>query len=108
MQAILSCETEFLGTHFDEITRLLSISLEKKIYGWLSKVVRKKIQPIAIGSKKPYRQWAMSDLLVFRYPFVIGKAQYRILLVKVKNSVYIEFHLGNHKYYDKVRKELDL
>ncbi len=35
--------------------------------------------------------------------------QYNLeFLVKVKNSIYIEFHLGGHKYYDKVRKDLDI
>lgn len=26
----------------------------------------------------------------------------------LKNSLYIEFHVDNHKYYDKVRKDLSL
>ncbi len=58
--------------------------------------------------KKQYKEWAINDLLTFRYPFSINNNEYRILFVKVKNSIYIEFHLGDHKYYDKVRKELDL
>lgn len=43
-------------------------------------------------------------LFVFRHPLMIGTAQYRIILVKFRNSIYIEFHPGNHKYYDKVRR----
>jgi hypothetical protein len=50
----------------------------------------------------------MNQLLVFRHPMTIAKNEYRILFVKVKNSFYIEFHLGDHKYYDKVRKSMDL
>lgn len=50
----------------------------------------------------------MHELLVFRYPFSIQNTSYRILLVKVKNSFSIEFHLGDHKYYDKVRTDLNL
>ena len=70
--------------------------------------MQKKIQPIIIGSKKQYKYWSVNELLTFRYPFSIENTEYRILFVKVKNSIYIEFHLGDHKYYDKVRKELDL
>ena len=99
------CDVEFLGD-FDEISMLLTPSLENKVYNWLVKVLNKSVQPIAVGSEKPYKQWKMNELLVFRYPFAIGTIQYRILLVKVKNSVYIEFQLGSHKYYDKVRKSL--
>jgi len=80
----------------------------EKIYAWLKEVIDKKIQPIVIGSKKQYKDWMVSELLTFRYPFSIDNTEYRILFVKVKNSIYIEFHLGDHKYYDKVRKELDL
>ena len=63
---------------------------------------------ISDSSRKPYKEWTISELLTFRYPFSIGNTEYRILFVKVKNSIYIEFHLGDHKYYDKVRKDLDL
>ncbi len=72
----------------------------------IKEVLERDIQPIVVGSKKSYKQWTVAELLIFRYPFSIGNTKYRILLVKVKNSVYIEFHLGDHKYYDKVRKEL--
>ena len=27
---------------------------------------------------------------------------------RVKSSAYIEFHLGDHKYYDRARKDLSL
>lgn len=61
-----------------------------------------------MGSKKHYKEWQLNDLLTFRYPFKIESTEYRILFVKVKNAVYVEFHLGDHKYYDKVRKDLNL
>jgi len=99
---------EFLGDTFDEILSQLTETKAEKIYQWIQEVVQKNIQPIFVGSKKPYKEWAISQLLTFRYPFTIGNNEYRILLVKVKNSIYIEFHLGDHKYYDKVRKELEL
>ncbi|MFH0876261.1 MAG: hypothetical protein V1859_10070 [archaeon] len=50
----------------------------------------------------------MHELLTFRHAFNLDNIEYRILFVKVKNSIYIEFHLGDHKYYDKVRKSLGL
>jgi len=77
-------------------------------YKWIKEITAKKIQPILVGSKKPYKNWTINQLITFRYPFSIANTQYRILFVKVKNSIYIEFHLGDHKYYDKVRKDLSL
>ena len=99
---------EFLGKNFGTIVHLLTESKAEKIYQWLHEVLERKIQPIVVGSKKPYKQWVVNELLTFRYPFSLENTEYRILLVKVKNSIYIEFHLGDHKYYDKIRKELDL
>ncbi|MBI2136218.1 hypothetical protein HYU06_04045 [Candidatus Woesearchaeota archaeon] len=99
---------EFLGKNFEQVVNLMTASKADDIYKWLAEVVSKDIQPIMIGSKKPYKEWTINQLLVFRYPFIIHNIEYRILFVKVKNSIYIEFHLGDHKYYDKVRKDLDL
>ena len=101
-------KVEFLGKNFDQIVNLLTDTKAEKIYKWIGDVIKNKIQPILVGSKKPYKEWAVSELLTFRYPFSVGNTEYRIMFVKVKNSIYIEFHLGDHKYYDKVRKDLDL
>jgi hypothetical protein len=101
-------EVEFLGKNFNRIVSSLSAVKAEKIYGWIAKVVVDKIQPILVGSKKRYKEWTIGQLLTFRYPFSIGNTEYRILFVKVKNSIYVEFHLGDHKYYDKVRKDLSL
>ena len=99
---------EFLGEHFDEIVSGFSDKFADSIYAWIKSVLDRKVQPILIGSDKRYRGWKMHELLTFRHAFSIENVQYRILFVKVKNSFYIEFHLGDHRYYDKVRKELDL
>lgn len=32
----------------------------------------------------------------------------RCIIIKIKNGVFVEFHLGDHAYYDKLRKELGL
>ena len=101
-------KVEFLGKNFDQIVNLLTEIKADKIYQWVKEIIERKIQPISIGSKKPYKEWVVNELLTFRYPFSIESTEYRILFVKVKNSVYIEFHLGDHKYYDTVRKDLDL
>ena len=101
-------QVEFLGENFDTIVKQLTEIKIEKIYNWLNGVIKKKIQPILIGSNKPYKEWNINQLLTFRYPFKLGNTEYRILLVKVKNQLYIEFHLGDHKYYDKIRKDLDL
>lgn len=99
---------EFLGNLLEDVVNLLTDTKAEKIYQWISEVANKKIQPISIGSKKPYKEWTINELLVFRYPLNINNIEYRILLVKVKNSIYIEFHLGDHKYYDKIRKDMNL
>lgn len=101
-------KVEFLGKNFEQIVHLLTEIKVEKIYAWLEEVIQKKIQPIVINSKKQYKQWNSNELLTFRYPFSIENTEYRILFVKVKNSIYIEFHMGDHKYYDKVRKDLNL
>ncbi len=101
-------KVEFLGNNFDEVVNLLTDSKAEKIYCWVEEVLGKNIQPIFVGSKKQYKAWVINELLTFRYPFSVGNTAYRVLFVKVKNSIYVEFHLGDHKYYDKVRKELDI
>lgn len=103
-----STTLEFLGKELDLIVEKLSEIQAEKIYQWLTEVQEKAVQPILVGSKKSYKEWNLNQLLVFRYPLNIDNHEYRILLVKVKNSWYIEFHLGDHKYYDRVRKDLDL
>ncbi len=99
---------EFLGENTDKIITQLSETKAEKIYNWVQESVSENVQPILILSNKNYKEWKARDLLTFRYPFSIENTEYRILLVKVKNSFFIEFHLGNHKYYDKIRKDLDL
>ena len=99
---------EFLGSNFDQIASFISESKAQKIYSWVQGVIEKKIQPITISSKKKYKDWRINELMAFRHPFNIDNVEYRIMFIKVKNSFYIEFHLGDHKYYDTVRKSLDL
>ncbi|MBL7148340.1 MAG: hypothetical protein ISS82_05935 [Nanoarchaeota archaeon] len=99
---------EFLGKNFNQIVGFLTDTKAEKIYRWVLKVVKKNIQPITIASKKQYKKWAINQLLVFLYRLNINNVEYRIFLLKVKNSIYIEFHLSDHKYYDKIRKDLNL
>lgn len=110
IESILSQDykVEFLGKNFDQIVKHLTENKAEKIYHWIKGVIEQKIEPIYVGSKKQYKEWVINELLTFRYPFSIGNTEYRILFVKVKNSIYIEFHLGDHKYYDTVRKNLSL
>ncbi len=70
---------EFLGKNFDYVVNLLSDFKAEKIYLWISEVIKRKIQPISIGSKKPYKEWTINQLLIFRYPFTISNTKYRIL-----------------------------
>lgn len=110
IQEILSqnYNIEFLGNNFDKIVLEINKNLEERIIIWLKYINKRLVIPLSINIKKEYKKWIIKDLLVFRFPFSINNIQYRILLVKVKNSVYIEFHLGKHNYYDKMRKELGL
>ncbi len=101
-------EVSFLGKDFDIIVQKLSEDRAGKLYDWIRNVIEREIQPIVVNSKGTYKEWNGNELLVFRQPLDLDGAAYRILLVKVKNSIYIEFHLGDHKYYDKVRKDIGL
>lgn len=49
-------KVEFLGKNFDQIVNLLTENKAEKIYQWLKDIVNRKIQPISIGSKKPYKE----------------------------------------------------
>jgi hypothetical protein len=99
---------EFLGNNFDKIVLEINKKLKEKIILWIKDINKKLVIPLSVNINKNYKKWIIKDLLVFRLPFSINNIEYRILLVKVKNSVYIEFHLGKHNYYDKIRKDLGL
>jgi hypothetical protein len=99
---------EFLGDNFKKVAEQISEMYAEKIYSWITEVIQKKIPPLYIGSEKKYKNWKIRELLTFRHAFTIGNSEYRILFVKVKNSIFIEFHLGDHKYYDKIRKGLGM
>jgi len=101
-------EIKFLGSNFDKTVGLMSENNAEKIYSWTRDVLIRNIQPITIGSKNKYKDWSVNELLIFRYPFTLKKIKYRILFVKIKNSIYIEFHLGDHDYYDRIRKDLKI
>jgi hypothetical protein len=99
---------EFLGDDFDEICLQISDTRAQRIYDWIDKAIRNEIQPIPKTSDKKYKQWSVYELLTFIHKLDIKGVEYRILFIKLKNSFYIEFHLGSHKYYDKLRSKLDL
>jgi hypothetical protein len=103
-------ELKFLGGNdkFENIVAQLSQSKADDIYNWIRKIISTEIRPISTASKKKYKDWQVRELLAFRKELSINGIEYRILFIKVKNSFYIEFHLGDHKYYDSVRKHLDL
>jgi hypothetical protein len=101
-------DIEFLGDNFDGICRQISDSQAEKIYAWVEKVIKEEIYPIPKTSDRKYKQWHAYQLLTFVNKLNINSKEYRILLIKLKNSFYIEFHLGTHKYYDKLRSRLDL
>jgi hypothetical protein len=99
---------EFLGDDFDDICRQISDTRAQRIYTWIEKAIKNEVQPIPKTSDKKYKQWFVYELLTFIHKLDIKGVEYRILFIKLKNSFYIEFHLGSHKYYDKLRSKLDL
>lgn len=87
---------------------MINENQEKRIFFWLKNIVLKNVRPIGEKVHKIYKGIDNNELLPFRYAFNISGIEYRVILVKVKNSIYIEFHLGKHKYYDFLSKDLGL
>lgn len=72
-------------------------------------MVRDDIAPIMKNEKnKSYKGIPLTDLMSFRKEVQISGNEHRIMLIKIKSSYYIEFHIGQHKYYDHLRKSLGL
>ena len=99
---------EFLGESFDKIVKEISLPRAEKIYSWIEKIIKNEVQPVRKISDKKYKSWHLYELLTFIHKLEINNNEYRIMFIKLKNSFYIEFHLGNHKYYDKIRSKLEL
>ena len=99
---------EFIGDNFEKIVNLMSETKAEKVYKWVEIIIKRDVQPITVGSKKKYKDWSVYELLFFKKDMNIDNTEYRLFFMKVKNSFYIEFHLGKHEYYDKLRKKLDL
>lgn len=96
----------FFGKNFNKIVSKISESQFERILDWLDDVHYKNIRGLIPKVNLRYKNWKLKDLFIFRHPFSMNNVVYRILVVKVRNSNYIEFHLGDHKYYDKATGEL--
>ncbi len=100
---------DFLGTDFDKTIEKISETKAEKIFKWVAEVVEENIAPIMKNIKdKKYKGIPLNQLLSFRKELQISGNDYRIMIIKIKGSYYIEFHLGQHKYYDSLRKDLGL
>lgn len=99
---------EFLGTHFEKNVFLLTEKQYQEILLWLRNISERLEPEIRAKTNKKYKGYLTKELIVFRKRLSIAGVTYRILLVKVKNSFYLEFHLGKHNYYDTTRKKLGL
>lgn len=106
VQNILECKVSFLGK--EEIILKISDSQFQNITSWLHSIVKEDIRPLHPKRDQRYKNHTTNELLVFRYALKIEGSAHRILLVKIKNKYYWEFHLGKHEYYDKLRKKLFL
>lgn len=98
----------FEGKNLDKIINSISETQFEKIIVWLNEIKKDTAKVLKRNLNLKYKSWKLSDLLTFRYPFIINDIEYRILVIKIKNGDFIEFHLGNHKYYDKKTGELFL
>ncbi|MCK5283831.1 MAG: hypothetical protein KAK00_10620 [Nanoarchaeota archaeon] len=100
---------DFSGDNFDNSVKRISETKAGKIYEWVSQVIEDNIAPIMKNIKnKKYNGIPLNQLLSFRKELQISGNDYRIMIIKIKSEHYIEFHLGQHKYYDKLRKDLGL
>ncbi len=100
---------EFYGDDFEKTVEKISETKSEKIYAWVKQVVEDNIAPIMKNIKnKKYKGIPLNQLLSFRKEIRIIGNEHRIMIIKIKSSNFIEFHLGQHKYYDKLRKDLGL
>ena len=95
---------EFLGNGYCDLTEKQA----ERIYNWTREVIAKKIAPALTQSKKKYKLWEISELLNFIKKFNVSNQEKRIILIKIKNNDFIEFHMSDHQYYDRLRKRLEL
>ena len=95
---------KFLGDGYCDLTEKQA----EGIYNWTKDVIAKKLIPALTQSKKMYKLWKINELLSFIKKFNISNQEKRIILIKIKNKDFIEFHMSKHEYYDKLRKQLNL
>jgi mRNA-degrading endonuclease RelE of RelBE toxin-antitoxin system len=100
---------DFLGDDFDKTIDRLSETKAEKIYAWVREVVENNIAPIMKNARdKKYKGIPLNEILSFRKEIQVAGSDHRIMLIKIKSEHYIEFHIGQHKYYDRLRKNLGL
>jgi len=88
--ALLGDHVEFLGPSFDDIVGALTPGAEERIFAWVDGVVGRHGKMLHPKPRRRYKGYETHNLIVFRTDFSLEGAPYRILLVKVKNSWYIE------------------
>lgn len=101
-------DIQFLGQNFNKIVFSFSDGQADDIYSWMKRIIARSEKEIRPRISKKYFGFNSKELITFLKRISVDGVAYRILLVKVKNSFYIEFHLGNHDYYDKTRLKLGL
>ncbi len=60
---------------------------------------------VKAGEVKPSMPSRLKDSIVFIRK--IGSSN-RCIVIKIKNGIFTEVHLGDHRYYDDIRKKLGL
>jgi hypothetical protein len=83
---------------FDNYFNSLKTDMEHKLIQWYKEIKSGNIPHIPIATKK-YREYIL---------FINKIADKRAMVIRIKNSDYIEVHLSDHKYYDEQRKRFGI
>lgn len=99
----------FFGDDFNKTIKQLTETKANSVYSWVEEVKKNNIVPIMKNRPdKKYKGTPLTKILSFRKEITISGNDHRIMLIKIKADGYIEFHIGKHKYYDKLRRDLGL
>ncbi|MBT3408207.1 hypothetical protein HN415_06015 [Candidatus Woesearchaeota archaeon] len=83
---------------FDHYFNSLKQDMKDKLMLWYKEIKSENIPHIPIATKK-YRSFIL---------FINKIADKRAMVIRIKNSEYIEVHLSDHKYYDEQRKRFGI
>ena len=98
IKKIFNNDNLLFNKDFEKYFNNLKEEMRKDLIKFCEKVINEEIEHIPITNKK-FRNHIL---------FIDKIADKRIMVVKIKNSDYIEIHLSDHKYYDLQRKRFGI